>query len=164
MSVTTDPEEITLAGPAAIVDTITEFTISGEDTDISMLTDSVERSINLIDYLTSGVYIRGTAEATLAIDIEGDITREYTYKASEIDIRDIPEDSHAEITSTEIKITVSGKERDFEDVTADSFKAAISLKDLKKGKRNVELLLEIPEGLQLIRSDKVKVTISEKSS
>lgn len=164
VSVTTDPEEITLAGPAAIVDTITEFTISGEDTDISMLTDSVERSINLIDYLTSGVYIRGTAEATLTIDVEGDITREYTYKASDIDIRDLSADSNAEITSTDIKITVSGKERDFEDITADSFKAAISLKDLKKGKRNVELLLEIPEGLKLVSSDKVKVTISEKSN
>lgn len=163
IGVTTDPEEITLAGPPSIVNTITELTISGEVADISMLTDSVERKINLIDYLISGVYIRGTAEATLAIDIEGDVTKEFTYKPSDIDIKNLSAGSNAEITSTEIKITLSGKKRDFEGVTADSLKAAISLKDLKKGKRNVELLLEIPKGLKIVSSDKVKVNITEKN-
>lgn len=160
VSITTDPEEITLAGPAEIIDEISEIKITGEAANITNVTGYQEREINLIDYLVKGVYIRGTADAKVIIDVEGDVVK--TYKIKDISIKDLSEGYVAEITSSDIKIVLTGKERDFKDVDEKSLKPYITLKNLGEGKHTVSLEVSLPEGVEIDKKDKIKVKITKK--
>lgn len=162
INVSTDMEEVTIAGPSDIVSGIKEIEITGEDTDLTGITGNTDRKIDLINYLIPGVYIRGTSEVTLSISIESDVSKTFTLKPSDITLANLSDDYDAEITSSDVEIVLSGKEREFEGVTKDTFKAHVDLKGLKEGKEKVELELSIPEGLELVKSGSVKVKIVKK--
>lgn len=163
-SIETNPEEITLAGPASIINEIEEIKISGQDVDITGLTTDVEKTVNLIDYLVSGVYIRGEAEVQLSIKVEGYINKKFTIEASDIGLEELPPEYAAEIISKDIEITLSGKEKDFEGVSESDLKVSVNLKNAKEGRQNIEITVEIPDGLELVKANKVKVKIAKKES
>lgn len=163
-SIETNPEEITLAGPAYIINEIEEIKISGQDVDITGLTTDVEKTVNLIDYLVSGVYIRGEAEVQLSIKVEGYINKKFTIKASDIGLKELPPEYAAEIISRNVEITLSGKEKDFEGVSESDLKVSVNLKNAKEGRKNIEITAEIPDGLELVKANKVKVKIAKKES
>lgn len=161
-SVETDMEEITIAGPSSIVNDVKEIRISGEDADVTGITEDVEKTVNLINYLVSGVYIRGEAEVKLNIKVEGDVTKQITLNVSDIKIEELSPDYEVEFLSKNIEVTLSGKDKDFENVSADSLKASINLKGAREGKETKKVDITVPDGLQLIKSDKLKIRIVKK--
>lgn len=162
LSVTTDPENVTLAGPASIINGIKEIKITGEAADITGITSNVEKNINLIDYLVSGVTIRGEADVKLSVLVEGDISRTFTFGLDDITINNIPSGLDAEILSDNVTISLSGKERYFEGIDVDSLDASIDLKGLGTGRSSVELKIKLPDGLTITKEVKVRVKLSEK--
>lgn len=161
-SISTDPDSVTLVGPVSIINEIKEIKISGEVADITGITADKETTINLIDYLVSGVVIRGESDVKLSIQVEGDISEQYTFSPDDISIINIPEGLEAEILSESVTINVYGKERYFNGINKESFHASIDLKGLKAGRNSVDLYVTVPDGLQMSNTVKVKVKLSEK--
>lgn len=161
-NVETDPEEVTISGAAAKINEIKEIRISGDEADISGISTDVEKTVDLTNYIVNGVYIKGNPEVKLSITVEGNVTKKFTIKSTDIDIEGLSQDYEVEILSDSAVISFTGKERDFEGVSASSFHAAIDLKGLKEGKKSVSLVVTVPSGLELVKNDKVKIKITKK--
>lgn len=161
VNISTAPDAVTLAGPASIINEIKEIKISGDAADITGINENVEKKLDLIDYLVSGVTIRGDSKLKLNINVEGDIYKNYTYKASDISVQDVPDGYEAEILSDNISVSIYGKEDAFEGVTKESFNPSVSLKGVKEGKNVVALNITVPDGLEVSKNADVRIRLTQ---
>ncbi|MCR4649265.1 MAG: hypothetical protein K5776_09325 [Lachnospiraceae bacterium] len=123
-----NPSEIKLAGPKSVLDNINTINIPSNVVNISEQTSSYRTSVNVFNYLPSGLEscdddFRGNVLVT--VGIEKEIEKVYNIYTTRIDLNDVPDGFKAEIvngaesvTDNRVELKVHGLSKDFENVTA----------------------------------------------
>lgn len=153
----TDPEEVTICGKTNVIDSINELTITGDVLDVTGMRENREININLEDYLPEGIVLINDPNIKLTIEVEGDIYKNYTINSSDISIVNIPANYTANIVTSQIQVTLYGKEEFINKVSRAELNPVIDVKGLLEGEHNVEVELTIPDNTTISGSVSVRV-------
>jgi len=103
----------------------------------------------------------------LWVQVTGGSAREVqrTFTGIPLGWRDIPEDlSVAEMSPSEVDVTLRGDREIMQDVTRDDFLATVSLAGAEEGSLNYFVTVSVPRGVQLVQVTPQTVTVTLESS
>lgn len=174
-----NPEEVVIAGKKSVIDGIGQIIIPSSTINITDMKTNYVASINLENYLPSGVEIApkvGDKRAVVTAFIEKVNEEEFTLSSSKLTVRNLPEGYTAEIVDGvcdvqegKIRVNVKGLKAILEDVGASDINVYADIEDYMKknnvkklnpGTIDVVLRVELPEGLESTKEMKARVRIA----
>lgn len=174
-----NPEEVAIAGKKSVIDGIGQIIIPSSTINIADMKTNYVASINLENYLPSGVEIApkvGEKRAVVTAFIEKVNEEEFTLSSSKLTVRNLPEGYTAEIVDGvcdvqegKIRVNVKGLKAILEDVGASDINVYADIEDYMKknnvtklnpGTIDVVLRVELPEGLESTKEMKARVRIA----
>lgn len=174
-----NPEEVVIAGKKSVIDGIGQIIIPSSTINIADMKTNYVASINLENYLPSGVEIApkvGDKRAVVTAFIEKVNEEEFTLSSSKLTVRNLPEGYTAEIVDGvcdvqegKIRVNVKGLKAILEDVGASDINVYADIEDYMKknnvkklnpGTIDVVLRVELPEGLESTKEMKARVRIA----
>ena len=164
---TSTPENLQVCGKSADLEGFDEIEISGSVLDVSGASDTIEKNIDISEYLPEGVRLAeqdlGTVKVTLKVEQEG--TRSIDFLVSSLRINNLSEKLQVNYeTGAEIVIRVSGDEARLN--TLDITNAVYV--DLggytTPGTYDIPVKVDLPDGVTLEEQVSVSLTLEEKTA
>lgn len=162
---TCEPQSIQVWGTEEDLEDLTEIIIPASEIDVSDATRKVEKTVEIQPYLPEGISLvddtMNTVLITVLIEQEGSRTIEFPVEGIQINnLKDKYELSFENSEVVELKFVGEQEKLDQLDITN---AVSIDLQSCKEaGEYELQVSVEIPEGIQLVRQPKVKVKLTEK--
>lgn len=162
---TCEPQSIQVWGTEEDLEELTEITIPASEIDVSDATKKVEKTVEIQPYLPEGISLvddtMNTVLITVLIEQEGSRTIEFPVEGIQINnLKDKYELSFENSEVIELKFVGEQEKLDQLDITN---AVSIDLQSCKEaGEYELQVSVEVPEGIQLVRQPKVKVKLTEK--
>lgn len=169
-SVTTTPNEISVAGSDTALQTLEEqnniIWIPAEAVDISGKSTDYEEKVNVSDYLPDGLKLTADSSEDLFIRVnilpEGSTVSEVPTK--NIVVENAPSGMQVTFDTAMIEVRVKKTSNDLEDLTENDIKASIDLRDQGEGSYELPVNIELPDGYELVDEVTTGVEISRIST
>ena len=156
-----EPETIQVAGEEELIDSLDSIDIPAMALDISGEFSSVEKTIDISEYLPKGVLLVDEETKNIAVTavIEKMGTKTISIPAGAVMINNAPSDLTASFKSADdVELNFTGAREVLDTLSADEITASVDLSAYKKeGAYAVPLKVEAPEGCSL--SEDVKLTV-----
>ena len=162
---TCEPQSIQVWGTEEDLEDLTEIIIPASEIDVSDATRKVEKTVEIQPYLPEGISLvddtMNTVLITVLIEQEGSRTIEFPVEGIQINnLKDKYELSFENSEVVELKFVGEQEKLDQLDITN---AVSIDLQSCKEaGEYELQVSVEVPEGIQLVRQPKVKVKLTEK--
>lgn len=162
---TCEPQSIQVWGTEEDLEDLAEITIPASEIDVSDATKKVEKTVEIQPYLPEGISLvddtMNTVLITVLIEQEGSRTIEFPVEGIQINnLKDKYELSFENSEVVELKFVGEQEKLDQLDITN---AVSIDLQSCKEaGEYELQVSVEVPEGIQLVRQPKVKVKLTEK--
>lgn len=165
MSMEFEPKTIAIKGTASALNTVTAINIPESALDISGAKEDITQVIDVAEYLPNGVTAADAANAkvTVTVHIAKLSTKTINLLPSMIDVLNLPEGYELQINNSLVRITVSGIDEDIAALDSASIVASIDASQLTLGTHEVEVVLELDEGIYY-EPVTVSVTVSEEGA
>lgn len=167
-------EEVIIAGKASALRSITAINIPEEALDITGLTESLVKEIDLKQYLPDNVFLVNSEEATrlVTVPIEVEISKKLEIRGERVRISNIPEGYQASISELDesFVIEVIGLSRDVAALQAQNIAGTVDvekwmletgMEEPQPGFYTVEVDFGLPEDVRLREAVTVTLHISE---
>ena len=157
-------ENIMLMGRAENLSKVNELLLDTSTLNITNDVNSYELSYTIKDLLPEGVYVYGE-DKTVSIKVETDgiITKTYEIPVNDIAIKSLGDGlSAAHETTGMLSYTLRGRKSILDVFAVEDNPLFVSTKNLGEGDYNLEVLMDLDEGIELVQPIFVKVTISKK--
>ena len=131
--------------------------------DIDGARGDVEKEIALEDYIPEGLSVVGdTLTVSVRCDIEKDGRRSFILSATDIAVRNLPQNCTMDFSDPNVKcqVVVSADEDKLEDLAMTDLGAYIDLSGLGSGIHNLEIKYTLPEGITVKESAWVQVILT----
>lgn len=168
-------DSVVIAGRAKAIENINSIDIPETVLDISGAVESLEKSINLNDYLPDGVIMaeegfQGRIQVT--VSVEQNVELPVTMPVNRIHIINVPEGFEAKITEEEdtYSLTLVGLERDIDTVDTTAIISAVdvtaymesrNMENISEGTYMMELVFNLNETVALKETVRVKVDVTQ---
>ena len=154
-----DPKTIAIKGTASALNSVTAITIPESALDISGAREDITQVIDVSEYLPRGVAVADNArtKVTVTVHIAQLATRTMNLFPSMIKVLNLPQEYDLSFNSAVVRITVSGMAEDIAALDVSDIRASIDASQLGPGMQEVEVALDLGEG---IYHDPVYVTIT----
>ena len=173
--VTSDIETVRIAGRRSALNSVNEVVIPAEAFDVTDIDEDMTTEIDLCDYLPDSVQMadkRTTVPANVTIGVERETTSDYTLRAEDVMISNVPEGLECELSGLEEEYTVSvtGIRSVMSTLSAGSLEASLDvtawmheqgIRELLPGRYTVSLQYNNPEYTELDRPVTAVMTVSE---
>ncbi|MCM1262317.1 MAG: CdaR family protein [Butyrivibrio sp.] len=173
--VSSTKESVLIAGRAKAIEDITAIEIPETALDITGVTESLEKIIDLHNYLPDGVILAEEnfdGKVTVNISVEPDVERVVTMPIRGVHIINVPEGYNAEITeeTTTYSLTLVGLQRDVDAVDTSSIVGAIDvsaymeihdMEEMSEGAYLMELVFNLDETVTLKETVRLNVEVTE---
>ena len=170
--VTSDINEITIAGKESVISSITEITVEGEALYFTEAEGNVVLTVDLDDYLPNGIIRadkKGNGRVEVSVHVVPIIEKEFSIPMGQIQIENVPEGYSVVhvLGSTEIPIVVRGAEHLLKDFNTDVIKGSFDVtawmeaNNLTKLKNQeayiVEPVYEVSEDFEVISTAPIEI-------
>ena len=158
------PERIEVKGGSEALDSLTEIKLPDDLLDISGATDTVEKTVDITEYLPKGVEPVDTNDKNIVISavIEHLDKRNITVATSAIEKENLTMGLQAAFVSDKITVEVEGLSETIKELEADDLTCKIDLSDcIKVGKYSVPVKITTPLGVTAHEGIKVDVNITQ---
>lgn len=168
-------DSVVIAGKAKAIENINSIDIPETVLDISGAVESLDKIINLNDYLPDGVTLaeegfQGRIQVT--VTVEQEIELPVTMPVNRIHLINVPEGCEAKITeeSDTYSLTLVGLAQDIEAVNTDAIIAAVDvtaymesrgMENISEGAYMMELVFNLDETVSLKETVRVEVNVTE---
>ncbi len=154
-----EPKTIEIAGANDVLNNITELLI---EEDISNSKENIQKEVNLQEQLGEGLLLVGDDETVVVnIIIEKASTKEITIWPGDIEVRNLPNDMEmAFLTTGPISAVVTGPADELKEISRNSLKPFIDLKDYNYGTYAVRLQMEGGTFVTLVENQNVSIYLS----
>jgi YbbR domain-containing protein len=154
-----EPKTIEVAGPNDILINITELLI---EEDISGVKESIPKEVNIQEQLDEGLLLVGDDKTVVVnILVEKAATKEITIWPGDIDVRNRPSDMEVVfLTTGPINVMVTGPTDELKEISRNSMKPYIDLKDYTYGTYAVKLQMEAVTFVSLAENQNVSIYLS----
>lgn len=167
-------EEVVIAGKASALRSISAIEVPAEALDITGLTESLVKEIDLREYLPDNVFLVDSAEAVreVTVPIEVEISKKLEIRGERVQMQNIPEGCVASISTLDESfiIEVIGLSRDVGTLQAQNITGVVDvekwmqetgMEEPQPGFYTVEVDFGLPEGVRLREAVTVTLHISE---
>lgn len=154
-----DPKTIAIKGTASALNNVTAINIPESALDISGAREDITQVIDVSEYLPNGVTVADASKTkvTVTVHIAQLTTRTINLFPSMIEVLNLPEGYDLSFDSSVVRVTVSGMAEDIAHLTVADIRASIDASQLTPGTHEVEVALDLGEG---IYHDPVRVTVT----
>ncbi len=173
--VTCEPEVVVIAGPELEINSIENINIPATEINVTGQTGNMLTSIELSQFLPKGIRFADESfngKANITVYIESLVEDSYGVSLREVSIANVPKDFKAEFNEKEenFEIVLRGLAQDLERMSMSSLELRVDFDDysvvnkideFKSGTYDMDLLLNLPEGVELVTPVKIKVKLSE---
>ena len=156
-------ENLIIVGKAENLSKIDKIVLDTSSLEITPDKNSYELSYTLKNLLPEGVYVYGE-DKTVSIKVETDaiVTKSFSVPVNDIAIKSLGDGlSAAHETTGTLTYTLKGRKSLLDKFVVEDNPLFVSTKDLTVGDYNLEVLMNLDEGLELVRKVYVKVKILE---
>lgn len=160
-----EPKTIAIKGTAAALNSVTAINIPESALDISGAREDITQVIDVGEYLPNGVTVADASKAkvTVTVHIAQLSTKTINLFPSAIEVLNLPEGYELHFNSSVVRITLSGIAEDIEALDTASIVASIDASQLTPGTHEVEVALDLAEGIYH-NPVTVSVTVSEEGA
>lgn len=148
-AITYKPETVTIAGQKSDISGIYNLNIPPEALNPDGQTGSVEQTVDISQYLPSGITIPNEDEREVAVNMEvvPHETVNYSFSPEQIQYDNMPENVELDVSESEsLELSVSGLESDLAELTVDSIVVRADLSQIRRaGTYTVPVTAELPE-------------------
>ncbi len=158
-----DPSQIKIAGEASVLKKITSVPVT---IDITNARATLEKEIMLAEFLPQGVVIIGISNSmAVKVTVEKMATREYTFTASDVEIRNVPENMNVTYSDSNriYKVTIMGMEEDLEAFSVENLGAYIDLINLTEGVHLLAIKFHTPENYIVSNNPTISIELVNKN-
>lgn len=170
-----NPEQILIAGKSSTISSINEITVDDEGLDVSGLTSNLSYTVDVTDYLPSGV-ILGDEDynGTVAVVVHIESISEETFDVNigNITIAGEVDGYSAKIDESEydtVSLTLAGFTSVLQNVSANSLNGTVDVNsyiekngELADGTYSMEVSFDLPDGIKATNTASVYVIIEKK--
>lgn len=157
-------ERVTIAGREEALSQIEQLVLDTSSLEMSPENSLYELVYDLQELLPEGIYVYGSDKsATITVETDAIITRTYTIPANEIAIKSLTEGfSASHETSGNIEYTLRGRKSYLDAFEPNDNPLFVSTKDLAEGEYDLEVQMDLEDGITLINPVYIKVKIMKK--
>ena len=157
-------EDIVLVGKAENLEKVNEIVLDTSGLEITTDQSSYELSYTIKDLLPKGVYIYSKDETvTIKVETDAIITKEFSVPVNDIAIKSLGDGlSAAHETTGTLTYTLKGRKSILDNLVAEDNPLFVSTKNLGVGEYDLEVSMDLEDGLELVEPIHVTVIISEK--
>lgn len=164
VEISSSPSEVKLKGTSDVLNPLVSIEIPASLIDVSGAQTDVKTTIDITDYLPSGVELVDTSDAsvTVTVRIEAYKARTYRLPSENISVTGLGDGLTLSYEQTQIPVVINGLQDDLDSMTADDLVAAIDVTGLSEGTHQVELNLTLDEEHYAYQPITISVTIAQK--
>ncbi len=158
------PETIKIKGDSSVLADIEEIALPDNLLDISGATQSVEKTVDISEYLPRGVEVLNKDESkVLASAIVEHIEKKtFTVPTSSVKFTNLTMGMHAVFATDKISVEISGLSEAMADMDVSDIIAEVDLSDYTRpGKYSVPVVITVPVGYTAHEGVKADVTITQ---
>lgn len=135
--------EVGIVGKSATIDEVDAIVVEGPDMSVDYATKTLEKVINLNDYLPDGISLAEgqDAEVTVTITLEEKETKEYEVPTANIQVKNIPEGFRVDIQDDTVLVTMKGYPSELKDITADILKGTADATGVPEGTQSLKVTI-----------------------
>ncbi len=155
---TFEPASVEVAGSK---DALKDFDTINVPVDITDQAGTVERILNLAEYVPEGVrLVDNKATVTVRVLLEQKVTRAVSFPVGDIEIRGLLENYECRfLPDTDVAISLYGLQRDLDKVTVSDLAPYIDVTDLTAGTHTVMIFAKTPENLSIVNTPVVVIQL-----
>lgn len=144
-----EPKTIAIKGTAASLNNVTAINIPGKTLDISGARDDITQVIDVSEYLPSGVTIvdKAAAKVTVTVHIARLAKKTVNIFPSSVRVLNLPDGYKLNFDAAVIRVGLSGIADDLAALDTSKIVASIDAGQLTLGTHEVELALELDDGI-----------------
>lgn len=161
--ITYKPETVTIAGQRSQLGSIYNLNIPPEALNPEGLTGKVEQTVDISQYLDSGLLIPEADEREIAVtmDIVPHATTAYIILPEQIQYDGLPEGYELDLSgSAPVEIPVSGLEANLSTFTAEGITAGVDMSQIRRaGTYTLPVLVTLPDGLYCTSEPQITVEV-----
>lgn len=175
--ITCEPEVVIIAGPDTIIDSVENINIPAEEINVTGQTGNLTTSIDLKEFLPKGTRFADSSFAgkvNLTVYIESLVTDSYGVLLRNVSIEGIPDGYKAEFAEKEenIEFELVGLAQNLEKMSLSTLNYRVDFGDysmvnkideFKEGIYELGLVMDLPEGVEIVAPVKIKVKLSEQT-
>ena len=167
--ITTTPSTLKVVGDAESLETfrdngnIIEIPESSHDVDITGASSDQDISVDITNYLPSGISLAADTAATVVVGVK---ILPFNSKSVEIDTKgiikkNIPKDYTAVFNDSKLDIRVTGDDASLEILSPEDITASVDLRNVEPGEISIPVEVSLPEGYRLTEEVSAGMTISK---
>lgn len=173
--VTSDVQTVRVAGRRSALNAVNEIVIPAEAIDVSQISEDITTEVDICDYLPENIQMADKSSsmpANVTVGVERETTAEYTLRAKDVNLVNVPEGLECELEGLEEEYTVAvtGIRSVMSGLTDRSLEASVDvaewmreqgLKELMPGRYLVTLQYNNPEYTKIDRPVTASMIVSE---
>jgi YbbR domain-containing protein len=162
--ITSSASTVWIKGATATINPITSIEIPSSVLDIAGATESLETTVNIIDYLPTGVALLDSADATITVvvDIEAYETRTFEIPVENITIDGLAAGNELTFSQGTVYASITGLAVNLDELDAQSLRGNIDVTDLTTGSHVVNVDVDVDEGRFIVTSSRTQINIDVK--
>lgn len=166
LDVVCKPSKVMVKGTASALNQITSIEIPASVIDVSGITDNLETTIDITEFLPDNVELVNATDANISVivKIETYDSRNYTIRTSNLDVEGLSEDCELTFNSQNLIVTVAGASDNISKLFAKDIEGTINVSDLEPGTHVVKVQLALDENRYTWTELETTVVISKKEN
>ncbi len=158
------PQTVKVKGDSSALENLTEISLPDNLLDVSGATQSVEKTVDISEYLPRGVEVLNKDESKVLVSavIEHLEKKVFTIPTASIKLVNVTMGLHAELVGDKINVEISGLSESVADMDESDIITEVDLSDYTRpGKHSVPVSITVPVGVTVDDDVKVDVSITQ---
>lgn len=168
------PENVVIAGPASLIDSVSSITIPSSELNVTGQTETLQTLVQLDEFLPDEFRFADSTyngKATIKIYIEAHVEDNFVIDPHEIEVTGIPEGMNFEFAESQIcEVYFTGLAQDMERVVAENLNCKIDfakfmeengIEEIEEGEYEVPIYLTVPQNLSMKENPTITIKLFE---
>lgn len=156
ISVSTQPEEITIKGKSDVLNAISAITIPEDVISVQDADMKFDQQVDIIKYLPQGVSLSDASETgiiTVKVDVEELERRTFTVPVGNINVDNLPEGYRIEYSDTSVDVIIYGLKDDLDRLSANALRPILDVDGMSAGSHVGQLTVTLDDKDRYIVKD-----------
>lgn len=143
--ITAEPDRVTVIGPSAVLNDLTEIVVPPSVIDLSTITKNFETTVDISAYLPSGVSLQNQKQSSIKIKVTvlDRVKKTFEIPAANFTFTNVEPGMKATLQESKLSVEISGLEADLEKLKASDITGSIDCSGLTEGSHKVNVKLNL---------------------
>jgi YbbR domain-containing protein len=161
--ITLDTTSVTIMGDSEILNDISAIVIPPSVINLSLVTESMQTTVDLTTYLPEGVSLADNHEAQVTISVQISVieTKKYTLDTANLQVQNLSSGLKVTFAEDTLAVEISGTRENLANLSEGNLKGTIDVEGLTAGTYTVPIRLDLDEELFTPEEKTIQIEITE---